>query len=83
MSKMLGVVMSLCVMTQAMRECDKTKTVTIAGGYCLPFASNGDVMKHTPSCNDTMAASMWLKAGGRGLDTAWSCESFRKVQKSL
>ena len=54
--------------------CDNVKTVRIAGGNCLPFASNGDVMKHTPSCNDTTAALMWLKAGGRGLDTAWSCE---------
>ena len=59
--------------THKMRVCDTTKTVRIDGGYCLPFASNGDVMKHTPSCNDTVAAAMWLKAGGRGLDTAWSC----------
>ena len=78
MSRSFAVAIVACfVMVNSIQTssiCDNIKTVRIAGGHCLPFASNGDVMKHTPSCNDTMAALMWLKAGGRGLDTAWSCE---------
>jgi diketogulonate reductase-like aldo/keto reductase len=43
----------------------------IAPGVCMPYASDGDVMKHG-QVNDTAAAALWLAAGGRGLDTAWS-----------
>jgi aryl-alcohol dehydrogenase-like predicted oxidoreductase len=38
----------------------------------MPLVSDGDVMKHTPSINDTTSSARFLAAGGRGLDTAWS-----------
>jgi len=49
-----------------------TPCVEVATSVCLPFCSNGDVMHHTPSVNDTTASLQWLAAGGRGLDSAWS-----------
>ena len=64
--RVAGASSPLCSTTSA------TKSVEIADGVCMPFLSNGDVMKHTPSINDTMSSSRWLAAGGRGLDTAWS-----------
>lgn len=31
--------------------------VALRSGLCMPFASDGDAMKHTPSINDTVAVS--------------------------
>ena len=44
----------------------------IAPDVCMPFASDGDGMKHDPVVNDTLEISRWLATGGRGIDTAWS-----------
>jgi hypothetical protein len=42
-----------------------------AQGVCVPYCSQGDVMHHTPSVNDTTATLLWFEAGGRGVDSAW------------
>jgi diketogulonate reductase-like aldo/keto reductase len=38
----------------------------------MPYASDGDEMKHNPSVNDTVSTYRWIMAGGRGIDSAWS-----------
>ena len=45
--------------------------LALAKGVCVPFCSQGDVMHHTPSVNDTSATLLWFEAGGRGVDSAW------------
>lgn len=60
------------------RDCpENTVQIAVSGNHqpgpvCMPLASQGDVMKHTPSTNDTVATREWIAAGGRGLDSAWS-----------
>ena len=39
---------------------------------CMPYASDGDEMKHNPTINDTLSTYRWIMAGGRGIDSAWS-----------
>ena len=43
-----------------------------AATVCMPFASDGDEMKHHPQINDTLSTYRWIMAGGRGIDSAWS-----------
>ena len=44
------------VLSSVSAECPADK-VALRGGLCMPYASDGDAMKHTPSINDTVAVS--------------------------
>ena len=53
--------------------------VEIAPGVLMPIVSNGDL--HEP--NATTSYDTWLKAGGRGIDTAWSYFNQGAVGRAL
>ena len=48
-----------------LEDCKKAcvPCVEIAPGVCMPFASDGDVMKHTPAINDTVSTARCVSFG--------------------
>ena len=63
----------LAVVGSAATNCkDDELSIASAPLVCMPYASDGDEMKHNPTINDTLSTYRWIMAGGRGVDSAWS-----------
>ena len=58
------------------------KTFEIAPGVLLPWISNGAV-GYPSNATETAAEMLWLKNGGRGLDTAWSYHNQMQVGAAI
>ena len=57
--------------TERVAACKPTELAIVESPLvCMPYASDGDEMKHNPSINDTLSTYRWLMAGGRGIDSA-------------
>ena len=67
-----GAAGAAAVLTEASSD---TTTVEIAPGVRMPFVSDGIILdakaNHT---GEVKGLDLFFKLGGRGVDTAWSCQ---------
>ena len=78
----LAAACTCCAVCRSAAAADAQKTFEIAPGVLLPWISNGAV-GYPSNSTETAAEMLWLKNGGRGLDTAWSYQNQMQVGAAI